>query len=178
MKKLSSLLFALLLVAVANTSFGQANLKFGHIDSNELVAAMPEREKAKSDLQAYANQLEDQLSEMQKELETKYNAYLQQEGTLNDVVKETKQKDLQDLQSRIQEFQVNAQEMYKKKEADLLQPIYDRANDAIQQVGKENGFTYIFDVGVGAVVYFSPDSQDILPLVKAKLGIKSETSPK
>ena len=171
MKNISKLLVALVLVSLTLTSFGQAKLKFGHIDSNILITVMPEREKAQTDLQAYANELEDQLGVMKNEFDTKYEAYLQQEGTLNDIVKETKQKELQDMQVRIQEFQVSAQEMYQKKEAELLQPIIDRANDAIQQVGKENGYTYIFDVGVGAVVYFSPDSEDILPLVKAKLGI-------
>lgn len=175
MKNISSVLIAIVLVMGSAASFGQAKLKFGHIDSNELIAAMPERGEAQKKLQAYANELEKQLGTMQQELESKYSAYLQQEGTLNDVVKETKQKELQDLQARIQQFQSNAQEKYQKKEGELLQPIIDRANDAIQVVGKENAFTYIFDVGVGAVVYFSPDSQDILPLVKTKLGITTES---
>ncbi|MCF8373272.1 MAG: OmpH family outer membrane protein [Bacteroidales bacterium] len=174
MKNISSVLIALMLVVVTNVSFAQAKLKFGHIDSNELIASMPERDGAQKQLQAYANELEKQLTTMQQELESKYSTYLQQEGTLNDVVKEAKQTELQDLQARIQKFQQNAQEKYQKKEGELLQPIIDRANDAIQVVGKENAFTYIFDVGVGAVVYFSPDSEDILPLVKAKLGITAE----
>ncbi|MEA3445059.1 MAG: OmpH family outer membrane protein [Bacteroidota bacterium] len=173
MKNISSIIIALVLVISATTSFGQSKLKFGHIDSNELMSIMPERENAKKELQSYANQLEEQLGEMQKELELKYSTFLQQEGTLNDVVKESKQRELQDLQTRIQEFQVNAQDKYQKKESELLQPIIDRANSAIQKVGKDNGFTYIFDVGVGAVVYFSPESEDILSLVKAELGITS-----
>ena len=72
----------------------------------------------------------------------------------------------------IQDFQGAATENYKKKQADLLQPIIDKANQAIQSIGKEKGFTYIFDVSAGAVVFFSSDSEDVMPLVKAKLGIK------
>lgn len=179
MKNIKSLFIALVIIASATASYGQAKLKFGHIDSNELIAAMPERNTAQKSLQSYAKELEDQLAVMETELQSKYSSYLQKEGTLNDAVKESKQKELQDLQTRIQEFQVTAQDRYQKKEAELLQPIIDRANNAIQVVGKENGFTYIFDVGVGAVVYFSPDSEDILGLVKAELGItETKADPK
>lgn len=154
-----------------NFGYSQAKLKFGHINSNELIALMPERTKAQTELQEYASQLEEQLTVMQTELENKYNVYLKQESTYNDIVKETKQQELQDLQTRIQEFQGSAQTRYQKKESELIQPIIDKANNAIQVVGKENGFTYIFDVGAGAVVYFSENSIDILSLVKANLGI-------
>ncbi len=164
---------ALVAILIASVSFANAqkNYKFGHINSNELIDIMPEKDTAQKDLQTYASQLEDQLGAMQAELENKYNEYLKQEGTLTELVKETKQKELNDLNTRIQEFQSTAQQDYQKKEAELLQPIMDKANDAIQAVGKENGFTYIFDVGVGALVFFSDDSEDILPLVKTKLGI-------
>ncbi len=154
-----------------NFGYSQAKLKFGHINSNELIALMPERTKAQTELQEYASQLEEQLTVMQAELENKYNVYLKQESTYNDIVKETKQQELQDLQTRIQEFQGSAQTRYQKKESELIQPIIDKANNAIQVVGKENGFTYIFDVGAGAVVYFSESSIDILSLVKTNLGI-------
>lgn len=154
-----------------NLSFAQTAFKFGHINSNELISIMPDKDLAQVELQKYATQLEDQLAAMNKELEIKYDDYMKQEGTLTNIVKEAKQKELQDINTRIQEFQASATQDYQKKEAELLQPIMDKANDAIQAVGKENGFTYIFDVGVGALVYFSEDSQDILPLVKTKLGI-------
>jgi len=163
-------LIAILLVSV-NFASAQKNYKFGHINSNEFISIMPDKAIAQKELQVYAKQLEDQLGAMQTELETKYNEYLTQEGTLTKLVKDTRQKELNDLNSRIQEFQTTAQESYQQKEAELLQPIMDKANDAIQSVGKENGFTYIFDVGIGALVFFSEDSEDILPLVKAKLGI-------
>jgi len=161
----------IILLFTVNLGYSQAKLKFGHINSNELIALMPAREKAQTQLQEYATQLEEQLTVMQTELENKYNVYLKQESTYNDIVKETKQQELQDLQTRIQEFQGSAQTRYQKKESELIQPIIDEANNAIQEVGKENGFTYIFDVSTGAVVYFSENSIDILSLVKTKLGI-------
>jgi len=172
MKNLVKFIIAGLLIFSVSNLFSQSKLKFGHINSSELVKQMPERDSAQKVLQTYGKELEDQLGTMQAELETKYSDYLKQESALNEVIKSVKQKELQDLNTRIQEFQATAQENYRKKETELLQPIIDKANKAIQDVGKDKGFLYIFDVSAGAVVYFSTESEDVMPLVKTKLGMK------
>jgi outer membrane protein len=91
------------------------------------------------------------------------------------LIRQTKEKEIVDLQERLQNFQQTAQQDIQQKEAELWQPVIDKANNAIQEVGKENGFTYIFDVSAGVVLYFSPESIDVLPLVKTKLGITTTT---
>lgn len=162
----------LLLLLVFSTSmiFAQ-NFKFGHINSGELLTMMPEREQAQKDLQKFATELEEQLGLMNTELETKYADYLKNESAYNTAVKTAKQKELTDLQTRIQEFQSLAQQNYQAKEAELFQPIIDKANKAVQEVGKENGFTYIFDISTGTVVFYAETSINVMPLVKTKLGI-------
>jgi outer membrane protein len=170
---MKNILKSLLVVAVllSSVSLFAQNTKFGHINVNELISLMPERDNAQGALQTYAQELESELGIMQKEFEAKYTEYLQAESTLNDVIKASKQEELQSMQVRIQEYQQNAEQSYAKKEAELLQPILDKANEAIQQVGKENGYTYIFDASSGVVVFISENSNDVLPLVKTKLGI-------
>ncbi len=76
------------------------------------------------------------------------------------------------MQRRVQEFQATAQQDYQQKEAEIFQPIMDKAQAAIEKVAKANGFTYVFDLGAGGVLYFSEKSIDILPLVKKELGIE------
>ena len=76
------------------------------------------------------------------------------------------------MQGRMQEFQMTAQQDYQQKEAELFQPIMDEAQNAIEKVAKANGFTYVFDLSAGGLVYFSEESVDILPLVKKELGIE------
>lgn len=73
---------------------------------------------------------------------------------------------------RIQKFEEIAMNEFKKAQDELLQPIMDKAHKAIQDVAKENSFTYIFDMNSGAILYASETSEDILPLVKKKLGIQ------
>ncbi len=154
------------------SSFAQSKAKFGHIDSNSLLALMPERETAKKAIEDHAKQLEEQLQTMQLELETKYADYVEKQAELSELIKKSKEQELADLQKRMQDFQATAQQDLQSKEMELLQPIIDKARKAIEDVSKEKGYTYVFDTGVGALIYWPKDSDDLLPLVKKKLGIE------
>jgi outer membrane protein len=88
----------------------------------------------------------------------------------SEIVRADKEKEIQGLQQRIQEFQQTAGEQLQAKQNELFKPIYDKVTKAIQDVAKENKFTYIFDVN--SVLYYSEESIDITSMVKAKLAIK------
>lgn len=164
--------FLILLIALfAGTGFSQQKLKLGHLNSNDLLEAMPERISAQKTLQDFSKQLEDQLVTMQEELEKKYNEYLEKKDNMSELIRKNKEEELMSIQQRIQTFQTNAQQELQKKEQDLLKPIIDKAKKAIEDVAKENAYTYILDTGSGSVLYFPKESDDILPLVKKKLGI-------
>ncbi len=169
---MKKLLVVLLVSALTCNGFSQQKIKLGHLNSNDLLEAMPEKSAAQKTLQDYSKQLEDQLTTMQDELEKKYNDYLAKKDSLGDIIRKSKEEELTSLQQRIQSFQSNAQQELQKKEQDLLKPIIDKAKKAIEKVSKENSYTYIFDTGTGAILYFPADSDDILPLVKKELGIK------
>ncbi len=162
----------LIVLSIAFTSNAQQKLKFGHLNSNDLLDAMPDKSAAQKTLVDFSKQLEDQLLAMQEELEKKYNEYLEKKDNMTDLVKKSKEEELMSLQQRIQTFQTNAQQELQKKEQELLKPIIDKAKKAIEDVCKENGYTYVFDTSTGALLYYPKDSDDILPLVKKKLGIK------
>ncbi|HET6245515.1 MAG: OmpH family outer membrane protein [Bacteroidetes bacterium] len=168
MKKILTLAIVLATAAFSLEAIAQ---KFGHVDSNELLLAMPERKTAETSIQDYAKQLESQLKTMNAEWESKVQDYQSKEAMLSDAIKKTKVKEITDLESRIKDFQTTAQEDLQKKENDLLQPMIEKAKAAINEVAKENKYTYVFDSGAGMLLY-SPESDDILPLVKKKMGIK------
>jgi len=171
MKNYLRLSIVLVFLLIGTTSFAQ-NLKFGHINSQELLSLMPERDSAQLTLENYATQLEEQLETMQVEYNTKVQQYLANQENYTDLIKQTKEQELADMQERIQGFQTTAQQEIQQKEAQLIQPIIDKAEQAIKDVAEEEGFTYIFDLARGSILYFSETSQDILPLVKIKLNIQ------
>jgi outer membrane protein len=171
MKKLIKIAALLIITCISTSVFAQGKLKLGHVDSNELLKMMPGRDSAMKKMQNYQKSLEDQLKAMQSELETKYTDFTANQATMSDLIKSTKQKELQDLNGRIEAFQTSAQQDLQNKEQEVLKPIVDKAKKAIEDVAKENGYTYIFDAGVGVLLY-TDGSDDILALVKKKVGIK------
>lgn len=159
---------AICLVALGGNAMAQKNVKLGHINSQELMQIMPGRDSVQTVLQKEVADLEEQLKMMQAEAEKRYNDYVANQAGWTDLIRQTKQREIQDMSTRIQEFQENAQKQLQEHEAELTKPIIDRAKKAIEDVAREGNYTYIFD---GAALLYSQDSEDVMPLVKKKLGI-------
>ncbi|HBH07028.1 MAG TPA: hypothetical protein DDX92_10555 [Flavobacteriales bacterium] len=164
------ILLALTLMS-AYTASAQSKLKFGHINSAELLELMPERNQIQVELEEYAKQLETQLTTMTTEYQTKVADYQQNEASWTELIKNSKLSEISDLERRIQEFQSTAQQSLQQKEQQLVEPLINRAQDAIDKVAAANGYTYVFDTSTGAVVVF-PDSDNLLGLVKKELGVE------
>lgn len=149
----------------------QSKIKLAHVNSTELMKIMPGVDTAQKNIQDFAKELEDEAKAMYAEFEKKYSDFQANQAMLSQPTQQVKMKELQDLESRIKLFEENAQEALQNKQEDLLKPIIDRAKSAIEDVAKENGYNYVFDSGIGVLLY-SEESDDILSLVKKKLGIK------
>jgi outer membrane protein len=151
-------------------SFASAQeLKFGHISIQQLIAELPEKITADNAIQAEAKLLQDRRTIMQDEAEKKYKEYLEQRETMPELVRATVEKEIQDIQQRLENYDMLAQQNLNKKQQDLYQPILEKIQKAIDAVGAENGLIYIFDVSSQVVLYHSAASLDCAPLVKAKL---------
>ena len=169
----------IVLLAFCVLSFGalsQAqNLKFGHVNTNELISLMSERDSAIVKLQAYQTELEETLDGMGTEYNNKVNEYQRKQNEWAPVVLESKQRELQELGQRIQQFQANAQQDMAQMQQTLMTPVIEKAQNAITKVAKANNLVYVFDLSVGALIYFDDAvSLDLLPLAKKELGIPAE----
>lgn len=166
MKRLIFTAFAaLLMVAGVN-----AQSKIAHVNTSELMNAMPEMKEFEKKLKDHETLLRAQLEEMQTELQTNYAAYMQ-DTTSPQAIMEIKKKKLEDLQANIQQFaQTAEQEMVKKKE-ELYMPIYSKAKTAINDVAKAKGYDYVLDSSEGLGVLVVQPSNDLINDVKKKLGI-------
>ncbi len=161
----------MMIILLGSTALtAQNEAKFGHINTSELLRMMPGREEARQDLERYAMELEQTFSAMQQEFATKYQEYLENQETFSQIVRQSKERELQSLNERIMEFQESAQVDLMEQEERLLNPIIEKARNAINKVGREHGFTYVFDSSGGSVLYFE-GGEDIMPLVRAELGL-------
>jgi outer membrane protein len=172
MRKILSL-SALLAIMFCLPSMGQANLKLGHINKQDLIVSLPEYDSAMAALDRSAKQLQTALEQMQVEFNKKYEDYMKNGKDLSDLIRSSKETELQEMNQRIQTFQTQAEQDIQNQRAKLLKPVLDKVTNAINDIAKENKFTYIFDTTPGSTVIFqSVDSQDITSLVKKKLGIQ------
>jgi len=172
MKKVFLILFASILVLTGSVYDGQAQQKIGHINSNELLMLMPERDSALAQLEEKRQEFLRQSEELTVEFNNQYEDFLRQRDSLSELIRQTKESVLRDLDQKIQAFNNAADQELQTFQQELFQPIIEKAQNAIKEVAQEEGFTYVLDTGTGAVVYFPEDSLNLLESVKKKLGIQ------
>ncbi|MCF0206662.1 MAG: OmpH family outer membrane protein [Bacteroidales bacterium] len=168
MKKL--VLVLAVIFACSLSIFGQKTTKLAHVDVQGIFGLMPEKATATKEMEDYAKVLEDQMMVMYKEYETKMSEYQQNKDSWSQLIRQDKEEEITSLQSRIQNFQQQAQVDMQNRENTLLEPINNKIHDAINAVAKEQGITYVYDVAM--LLYVDPDALDITQAVKTKLGIK------
>lgn len=174
MKKFLKLTLAVALMVSATAVNAQ---KFGRVDLAAIVTNMTEYKEATANLEAYGRDLQDQLEQIQVEFNKLYADYEKNVATYSDTVRQLKERELTELQQRFQDFQQLAQQDIAKKEAELMNPIYEKANEAVKQVSSAGGYIAIFSTtsdqpASAGLAYFDPAQlTDITSEVKAALGI-------
>lgn len=175
MKKAIKLTLAVVLVMSASTLFAQ---KFGRINTNEIIASMPEMKEMQANMEAFGKTLNESIEAINVEYTTKLQDYQKNYNTLPEATREMKAKDLQDLMARREQYQQAAQQDYEKKYNELMAPIYEKAKNAIDKISAAGGFLAIFDTSAGALIYFDETNLiDIAPDVKKELGITATAAP-
>jgi outer membrane protein len=175
MKKVLKLTLAVVCVMFSTSLFAQ---KMGRINTQELILSMNEYKDLQTQMESYQKELAAQAETIQVEFNTKYQEYQKNFETMTDAVKQLKEKELSDLQTRSQEFQQMAQQDLQKKYSDLMAPIEKKAIDAINEVSKAGGYAVVFDMSAGPIIYFDEASViDLGPEVKTKLGVSATATP-
>jgi outer membrane protein len=173
MKRFSGIISLAVFMIFTGLKAEAQTFKFAHINSDDLIKAMPEYDSAMAKLQRTQKELVNALELMQVELNNKLEAYNKESKNLTDLVKQTKEQEMADMNKRIQDFQTQAQTQLQEQQTTLTQPIFAKVDKAIKDVGKEGGYIYVLDISKGQVLYFDDTkSTNVLPAVKTKLGLK------
>jgi len=164
------LLAIALTLGFAGTAVAQQ--KMGHLNVDELLSIMPETKSAEGEIQKYAQQLEGDATAMQGEYMTKMQNAQANVDTWTQLRLQKEQEELESMGQRIMQFNQSAQQELQRKQMDLMMPIIEKAQEAVNVVAKEQGLTYVLDASASkAVVIYLDGGDDIMPLVKAQLGI-------
>lgn len=168
MKQLKTLLFACLL-CIGATNFTEAQTKIAHINTTELVEAMPEMKAAQAEIEKLSKTYEAEIKTMMTDLQNKVKQYQAEMDTKTEEENATRGQEVQQIEQSIRQYQGSAQQDLQKKEADLLKPIFEKAKAAIDKVAKAQGFQYVLDSTQGGGVLVAA-GKDLLADVKTELG--------
>ena len=165
---MKKLLFMVMMLAPM-AAFAQ---KFGHVNSQEIIQAMPEFTKARTDIEALAKQYDADLKSMQEEIQKKAEALEKEQATLPANIKQRREQELQEMYQKYQQSAQDNQQALSKEQSEKMQAITTKVLDAIKSVGQTDGYVYIMDIA-GGIPYISTTlSTDVTAKVKTKLGLK------
>ena len=161
----------LLVAALAMMSAAAfAQPKFAHVNFSELVQLMPEADQARATMDASSKEARETYQAMADEFNTKYQQYQQKAATWSQATRESKEKELTDIQQRIQEFEQSVQAELQQQQQQLMAPIYKKAQDTIDALAKKGGYIYVFDRATA--LYIDPtQSYDLTTAARKELGI-------
>ena len=168
MKQFKTLLLAAALF-IGGTSFIQAQSKIAHINTQDLIAAMPDMKVAQAEMEKLGKTYEADIKAMATEYQNKMKMYEAEATSKTDEENQKRLVEVQTMQQNIQQYQNQAQQEMQNKEIDLLKPITEKAKAAILKVARAQGFEYVLDSTQGGGVIMS-DGTDLLADVKTELG--------
>lgn len=159
----------LLAIMIALPTLGFAQGKFGVINTATLIEEMPEMKDVKAQLEAASKKYEDEFNKLAGAYQEKYTEFQNLSDDTPKAIKDRRLQELQELEQKIGQFRLTAQQDLEQQQNQLVQPIQQRVMSAIQAVGEEGGYTMIFENMVP--VFTGKDVVDVTPVVKTKLGI-------
>lgn len=165
--------FGALLVAILSVGAIQAQ-KYGHLNLGNAVAMMPETKAADAELEAFQKQMVAKGEAMAKKFQENYSKLIQdaQTGTFPPATLKKREEELVKERDAILKYEEEIEAAVQKKREELLRPIFDRVQKAIQEIAKENGYQLVFDSSIFNTLLFAQDQDDLMPLLKAKLGVQ------
>lgn len=168
---MKKILLVAALAMISAAAFAQQ--KFAHVNFTELVQLMPEADQARATLDASSKEASETYQAMADEWNTKYQQYQQKASTWTPAIRETKEKELTDMQQRIQEFNQTVQAELQQQQQQLMAPIYKKAQEVVEKLAKDGGYIYVFDQSA-ALYIDSTQSVDLTPAARKALSIPDD----
>lgn len=160
-------------ILTAQAQTPTASSKIGFADVDYIFSQMPEAKQIETELQSTQTQLKNQIDGKVQEFQKKYADYQANLNTMLDAVRQNTERELTQLQENLQKLQQDAQVTIENKRNQLMQPVYKKVGQAIEDVAKENGFTFILNQQIGGldVILYGDEKNDVSDLVLKKLGV-------
>jgi outer membrane protein len=173
MRKLVLLFVLALGMITTQAQTPTATTKVGFADVDYVFSQMPEAKQIDTELKSTQAQLKSQIDSKTQEFQKKLADYQANLNTMLDAVRVNTERELTQLQENLQKLQQDAQTTIQNKQTQMMEPVYKKVGKAIEDVAKENGFTFVLNQQIGGldVILYGDEKMDISDLVLKKLGV-------
>ena len=158
-----------------------ASVKVGYADVDYIFNQLPESKAIEAELKSTQAQLKNQIDAKYQDFQKKLADYNANLNTMLEAVRANTERELTQMQQNIEKLQADAQTTIQTKQTQLMDPVYKKVGKGIEDVAKENGFTFILNQQIGGldVILYGDEKMDISDLVLKKLGVtpKPATTP-
>ena len=169
MKKITLIIISFFLISYVSLS---QDTKIGYTSIDVIIQYLPEFKGVQSEIQAYGTQLQNQIVAKENDFRSKLEDYQRTRETLNDIIRADKEQELQTLNESIQKFQSEAQASMVRKEQEVLEPLINKIQNAINTVAERENYSHVLEAPPGGgVLIYAKESFNITNLVFAELGI-------
>ncbi|MDH4089439.1 MAG: OmpH family outer membrane protein [Cyclobacteriaceae bacterium] len=150
-----------------------ASTKIGYADVDYIFSQLPEAKQIDTELKSTQTQLKNQIDTKYADFQKKLADYQANLNTMLDAVRQNTERELQQMQQNIEKLQQDAQTTIQAKQTQLMDPVYKKVGKGIEEVAKENGFSFILNQQIGGldVILYGDEKMDISDLVLKKLGV-------
>jgi outer membrane protein len=173
MRKLGLLAVLGMLAIVSHAQTASTSTKIGYADVDYIFSQMPESKQIETDLKSLQTQLKNQIDGKYQEFQKKLQDYNANLNNMIDAVKANTERELQQMQANIEKLQQDAQVTVQNKQTQLMEPVFKKVGKAIEDVAKENGYTFILSQQIGGldVILYGDEKMDVSDLVLKKMGV-------
>ena len=148
-------------------------LKWAYVDFNEIVMLMPEMDEARATMEENQKTNEEILVAMYEEYQTKMQQYQQKAETWTPAIRESKEKEIMEIQARFEQTQQSLQQEIQQLQQSLQAPIYEKAQNTVNDVAKAKGVAFVFEKS--SLLYVDPaQGIDLTPDARAALNIPAD----
>ncbi len=171
-------LFLIAVLSLASFYASAQQVKIGFTNTDYIISQMPDAKQIDSDIRAYEKQLSSKLQLQAQGLQQQIQQFQQEAQSMTEDARNNRAKELEEMRNQLQQDQVEAEASLQRKQVELLQPVFDKIQAAIDKVAEANGYKYVFssDAGNMPILLHAPDEDNISDLVLKELGITPTSS--
>ena len=172
-KQIMKRILLIAVVAFMSVAASAQSLKWAYVDFNELVMLMPEMDEARATMDENQKTNEEILVAMYEEYQTKMQQYQQKAESWTPAIRESKEKEIMEIQSRFEQTQQSLQVELQQLQQNLQAPIYEKAQTTVGDLAKAKGVAFVFEKS--SLLYLDPaQGIDLTPEARTALNIPAD----